>query len=279
MSEREPSLGGPTLDRIAAALERLTPEPAEEVGWTAHPAYLWSGAEPHALSALDALPLSRLLGIEAQKARLCENFRRLAKGSAAHDSLLWGARGMGKSALVRAAVHDLQQDGAEIALVQVTPAGFAAIPQLIEALSNEHRAFVLFLDDLGFDEGDLQGNLAMRSLLDGGALGRPQNIKLAVTSNRRAIVQREATSPSDLHERDERDNALALADRFGLTLAFHPCDQATYLAIVRSYTEPLGLEVDETEAQSWAIGRGSRSGRTAYQFACELAGRAGLALG
>ena len=93
---------------------------------------------------------------------------------------------------------------------------------------------MLFLDDLGFDEGDSQGNLALRSLLDGGALGRPHNVKLAVTSNRRAIVQREASRPSDLHERDESDNALALADRFGLTLAFHPCDQATYLEIVRS---------------------------------------------
>jgi predicted AAA+ superfamily ATPase len=99
-----------------------------------------------------------------------------------------------------------------------------------------------------------------------------------VTSNRRAIVQREATTPAELHERDERDNALALADRFGLTLAFHPCEQATYLEIVRSYTDPLGLKIDEKEANGWAIARGNRSGRTAYQFACELAGRAGLSI-
>lgn len=278
MSERESSLEGPSLERIAAALEKLAPKPPKEVDWIAHPAYLWSGVEPHALLVLDALPLSRLVGIEAQKSQLCENLGRLAKGAAAHDILLWGSRGTGKSALVRSSVHDLQKDGAEIALVQVTPSGFAAVPQLIEALSIEPRAFVLFFDDLGFDGGDLQSNLALRSLLDGGALGRPQNIKIAVTSNRRAIVQRESTRPNDLHERDERDNALALADRFGLTLAFHPCDQASYLEIVRSYTDPLGLEVDEIEAQSWAIARGNCSGRTAYQFACELAGRAGLAL-
>ncbi|WP_298306434.1 DUF815 domain-containing protein [uncultured Erythrobacter sp.] len=273
MSERDQA-----LERIAAALERLAPEPKSPTDWAGHPAYLWLGEEPRALGALDALPLTQLRRIDTQKTTLYENLKRLAEGAAAHDMLLWGARGMGKSALVRSAVRDLQNAGAHIALVQVTPPGFASIPQLIEALMPQPRAFLLFIDDLGFDEGDLQGNLALRSLLDGGALGRPAHIKVVVTSNRRAIVQREADSPTALHERDERDNALALADRFGLTLAFHPCDQATYLEIVRAYTDPLGLEIDETEAQSWAIARGNRSGRTAYQFACEVAGRAGLAL-
>jgi predicted AAA+ superfamily ATPase len=248
------------------------------VHWNKHPAYLWSVANPHAMETLDALPLHMLRGIEAQKAALCENLKRLAVGAAAHDILLWGARGMGKSALVRAVVGDLQQKGNDIALVQVSAPSFAAIPNLIEVLAEEPRAFLLFLDDLGFNEGDLQGNLALRSLLDGGVLGRPANVRLAVTSNRRAIVQREATTPAELHERDERDNALALADRFGLTLAFHPCEQATYLEIVRSYTDPLGLKIDEKEANGWAIARGNRSGRTAYQFACELAGRAGLSI-
>jgi len=266
------------LERIAAALERLAPEPREPVDWANHPAYLWSGGEPHALETLDALPIDQLRGINAQKKALSANLQHLAKGAAAHDMLLWGARGMGKSALVRSAVDDLQQAGADIALVQVTLAGFTTISHLIEALSNEPRACLLFIDDLGFDQGDLQGNLALRSLLDGGVLGRPAHIKVAVTSNRRAIVQREMDSPSALHERDERDNTLALADRFGLTLAFHPCDQVTYLEIVRAYTDPLGIMIDEKEAQRWAIGRGNRSGRTAYQFACELAGRAGLAI-
>ena len=107
---------------------------------------------------------------------------------------------------------------------------------------------------------------------------RPENVRIAVTSNRRAIVSREADENAALHERDERDNALALADRFGLTLAFHPCDREAYLEILRAYTEPAGLSFDADEALAWAIARGNRSGRTAYQFACELAGRAGKRL-
>jgi len=264
------------FQRIATSLERLAPEPAPVVNWTEHPAYLWSGAAPHGLTQLNALPLDQLRGIEAQKSAVFDNLSRLAGGAAAHDILLWGARGMGKSAMIRSAVHALQDQGAKLALVQVSSDGFASISHLIEMLGKERQAYVLFFDDLGFGEEDMQANLGLRSILDGGALGRPANIKVAVTSNRRAIVPREVERQSTLHERDERDNALALADRFGLTLAFHPCDQMTYLEILRSYIDPLGIELDETEAQSWAIARGNRSGRTAYQFACELAGRAGL---
>jgi hypothetical protein len=146
---------------------------------------------------------------------------------------------------------------------------------LIEVLAQQDRAFLLYLDDLGFGAGDSQDNLALRSMLDGGAMQRPANIRLAVTSNRRAIVQRDHDEAGALHERDERDDALALADRFGLTLGFHPCDRDTYLEILRAYTEPLGLQVDDEEALAWAIARGNRSGRTAHQFAVELAGRAG----
>lgn len=272
------SENGDALGRIAAALERLAPDLAPSVDWLRHPAYLWSQEGAHPLAQLDALSLERLHGIDSQAKAVRSNLARLSKGAAAHDILLWGARGMGKSALIRACIRDLQQAGANIALVQVSAGGFARIAQLIEALAKVPRAFLLFIDDLGFDDGDLQSNLALRSLLDGGALGRPANVRVAVTSNRRAIVQSEATRPADLHERDERDNALALADRFGLTLAFHPCDQATYLAIIRIYTDPLGLEFAEEEANAWAIARGNRSGRTAYQYACEVAGAAGLAL-
>lgn len=270
------SQGSDVLERIAAALERMAPPPGPPTDWRSHPAYVWTGGEALALTAFDTLPLDQLRGIEAQKRDVCDNIGRLASGAAAHDMLLWGARGMGKSALIRAAIADA--NSAEVALVQITTEGLAGFAHLVEALAMEPRAFLLFLDDLGFGEGDVQANLALRSLLDGGALTRPPNVRLAVTSNRRAIVQRDAQDGEALHERDERDNALALADRFGLTLAFHPCDQATYLEILRSYADPLGIEVDEEEANAWAIARGNRSGRTAYQFACELAGRAGLAL-
>jgi predicted AAA+ superfamily ATPase len=266
------------LERIAAALERIAPAGHKPPDWSAAPAFVWSGGVARALASLEALPLEKLRGIDAQKAALGQNLKRLATGAAAHDTLLWGARGMGKSALVRSVVADLQEKGHPIALIQAMDTDLASFSMLFDALGQEQRSFVIFVDDLGFGEGDQRKNLALRSLLEGGAAARPSNIRFAVTSNRRAIVQREPGGPEPLHERDERDNALALADRFGLTLAFHPCDQATYFEMVRAYTDPLALDVDETEANAWAIARGNRSGRVAYQFACELAGRAGLAL-
>ena len=267
------------FERIAGALERLAPPVVEPTDWMGHPAYIWTGEAPRPVAAIATTPLAQLRGIDAQKAAVSTNLARLAAGAAAHDMLLWGARGMGKSALIRAAVADVQaaQHGA-LALVQVAPGGLAGFPALIEALAGQKRAFVLFIDDLGFGADDMQDNLALRSLLDGGIVARPANVRLAVTANRRAIVARTTEENAPLHERDERDNALALADRFGLSLGFHPCDRATYLAMVRGYTDLLGLAVDEEEALAWAIARGNRSGRAAYQFACELAGRAGLAL-
>ena len=217
------------------------------------------------------------MGISNQKAAICENVARLASGAAAHDMLLWGARGMGKSALIRAAVKDVQSRK-DLGLVQVSQDGLANVSDLIEILAAQTRSFLIFVDDLGIGSGDSQANLALRSLLDGSIIARPPHIRLSVTSNRRAIVRRDDGEAEALHARDERENALALADRFGLSLGFYPCDRETYLDILSGYVEPLGLAVDEEEALAWAIARGNRSGRTAYQFACELAGRAGLSI-
>lgn len=269
-----------SLKRIAAALERMAPPEPKAIDWFSHPAYIWMGEDSvRPIAALETVPLERLRGIDTQKEALTNNLARLAKQAAAHDMLLWGARGMGKSAVVRAAVQSiLAEKPREIALVQVIAGALAQVPLLIEQLAPIKRAFVLFVDDLGFTADETQEMLALRSLLDGSVIARPTRIRLAVTSNRRAIVARGPEENAPLHERDERDNALALADRFGLTLGFHPCDRETYLEILSAYTEPLGLAVDEEEALAWAIARGNRSGRTAYQFACELAGRAGLAL-
>ena len=268
-----------TLERIAASLERIAPPVTPPVDWTSAPAYVWSADGVQTVSELDALPFNTLRGIDEQKACVRSNLERLASGAAAHDMLLWGARGMGKSALIRAAVADIQKNRADsLALVQIAPTSLSRFAQLIDELSGQSRAFVLFLDDLGFGEGQNADNLALRSLLDGGVVPRPDNIRLGVTSNRRGITRRDPDESEQLHARDERDDALALADRFGLTIGFHPCDRETYLAIVRGYTDPLDLKVDEDEALAWAISRGSRSGRTAYQYATELAGRAGLKL-
>ena len=135
----------------------------------------------------------------------------------------------------------------------------------------------MFIDDLGFGGDGRAEMLALRSLLDGGIAPRPPHIRLVVTANRRGIIEREDISAA-IHERDERDDALALADRFGLTLGFHPADKGTYLAILAGYVAPLGLDFDPEEAMAFAIQRGNRSGRTALQFATELAGRAGKSL-
>jgi len=266
-----------TLERIASALERLAPPVAPPQNWLNAPAYVWDGYHARAIMALDALPLATLRGVDKQKAAFTTNITRLAKGAAAHDTLLWGARGMGKSALIRASVAAVQNDAPQsLALVQISASALDTVPDLLAQLSEVDRSFLLFVDDLGFDPDQKAEMLAVRSLLEGGVVPRPARVRVAVTSNRRAIVQRDANESEALHERDARDDALALADRFGLTLGFHPCDRATFLEILRAYTDPLGLEVDEEEACAFAIARGNRSGRTAYQFATELAGRAGL---
>jgi predicted AAA+ superfamily ATPase len=265
------------LARIAAALERLAPPPPPPTDWLAHPAYLWEGERARPVPVLDALPLDALLGIEAQKAALRALCQRLASGAAAHDALLWGARGMGKSALVRACVADVQRESDALALVQLAPGTLPSFPALIAELTGQSRAFLLLIDDLGFGPAERAQMLALRSLLDGSIILRPAHVRVVVTANRRAILPREDAGGA-LHERDERDDALALADRFGLTLGFHPADKETYLAMVAHYLAPLGLGFDAQEAMAFAIARGNRSGRTALQFATEVAGRAGRRL-
>lgn len=265
------------LERIAAALERLAPPPPPSTDWLAAPAYVWDDERAQPVPVLDALPLESLHGIDAQKVALRNLCARLANGAAAHDALLWGARGMGKSALVRACVADVQRETNALALVQLAPGTLPTFPVLLAALTGVNRGFLLFIDDLGFSADGRAEMLALRSLLEGGIAPRPAHIRLVVTANRRGIVEREDTSGA-IHERDERDDALALADRFGLSLGFHPADKDTYLAILEGYTAPLGLAFDPEEAMAFAIQRGNRSGRTALQFATELAGRAGVRL-
>lgn len=271
--------GQDVWERIADALERIAPRATAATDWRAAPAYIWHGDRASAIDPLDALPLQTLRGIDGQKAAISANLARLATGAAAHDMLLWGARGMGKSALIRSCIADTQaQDPRAIALVQLGADALVQVPDLLAVLAAVDRAFLLFIDDLGFGADQKQEMLALRSLLDGGVIPRPARVRIAVTSNRRAIVARDADESEALHERDERDDALALADRFGLTLGFHPCDQQTYLEILHAYTDPLGLAVNPEEALAFAIARGNRSGRSARQFAVELAGRAGLPL-
>ena len=268
---------GDPLARIADALERLSPPPPAAAQWLDHPAYVWDGRVARGVARLDAPELRLLQGIDQQKGFIAANVERLAAGHAAHDMLLWGSRGMGKSALVRASVMAAAQahPGA-IALVQVAPDALSSLSGLFSLLGRVDRQFLVFIDDLGFEEGDLSGPRALRSWLEGGVEARPANVRLAVTSNRRAIVGRTLGEQDDpINPRDVVDDKLALADRFGLSVGFHACSQDDYLAIISGYTQELGLSFEVGDALEWSKRRGSRSGRIAWHYVNELAGRVG----
>ncbi|WP_017669561.1 ATP-binding protein [Blastomonas sp. AAP53] len=270
------------LTRIAQALERIAPPALPPTDWLAAPAYVWSGDSVLAVQELEAVPLDRLRGIDAQKATFVENARRHAAGLPAHDVLLWGSRGMGKSALVKAAVADIQAKSGGLALVQVggEADALAGLPRLFMQLGDTDRRFLVFIDDIGFDGPEASSAArSLRSLLEGGAMARPANVRLAVTSNRRAIVERHMSEQDDpINPRDAIDDRMALADRFGLSLGFPACDQSAYLDIITGYAEAYGLAFDPEDALLWARQRGSRSGRIAWHYVTELAGRAGRSL-
>jgi predicted AAA+ superfamily ATPase len=273
------------LHRIADALERLAPLAESRADWLAHPAYVWDGKAARAVATIEAPALDLLRGIDAQKAGVTGNVARLASGFAAHDMLLWGSRGMGKSALLRSAMVAAQEDNpSRVALVQVAPDALASLAALFTALRKIERQFLVYIDDLGFEDGDSTGPRALRSWLEGGVEARPGNVRIAVTSNRRAIVARHLSEqdPSagdgPINPRDAVDDRLALADRFGLSIGFHNCSQDDYLAIIAGYAESHGLAWNQAEALEWSKRRGARSGRVAWQFVTELAGRAGVAI-
>lgn len=268
------------LRRIADALEKLAPqEGAAATDWLSAPAYVWDGSA-RTVPRIESPALGLLRGVDRQKASVTGNINRLAKGLPAHDMLLWGARGMGKSALVRASVQEAQSAGGNIALVQVATDALPSLTGLFSQLGKVECNFCVFIDDLGFAEGDSVGPRHLRSWLDGGVEARPANVRLAVTSNRRAIIARHSAEQDDpLNPRDAVDDKLALADRFGLSLGFHVCTQDEYLDILRGYTAEYGLQLNEHEALEWAKRRGARSGRTAWHFITELAGQAGKTLG
>ncbi len=270
---------GDPLARIAAALERLVPPAAPAADWTAAPAYVWDG-QARAVPRIVAPDLALLRGIDAQKDIVTTNVARLAAGHAAHDMLLWGARGMGKSALLRSSVVAAQAaDPARIALVQVAPDALSSLAGLFTALGKLERRFLVFIDDLGFEDGDGAGPRALRSWLEGGVEARPGNVRLAVTSNRRAIVARHLSEQDDpINPRDAVDDRLALADRFGLSVGFHNCTQDDYLAIIEGYCADLGLAFDAHDALEWSKRRGQRSGRVAWHYVTEVAGRANRTL-
>ncbi len=275
------------LERIAAALERLAPPEAADDPLAGADAFVWH-AETGALRAVAAVrhvPLDLLKGVDPVKAILESNTRRFAAGLPANNALLWGARGMGKSSLVKAvhAAVGAQTPGA-LALIEIHREDIATLPRLLGRLGRSDRRCILLCDDLSFEAGDAAFK-SLKAVLEGGIEGRPDNVIFYATSNRRHLM------PRDMME-NERSTAIApaeaveekvsLSDRFGLWLGFHGCDQPTYLAMVEAYVAHFGLTIgpDDLRAQAieWQTARGARSGRVAWQFIQDLAGRLGQRL-
>lgn len=253
------------LLQIAHSLDRLAPPAATDADPADGRAFRWDGRALHAIARPNVLPIDRFAGVEAQVAALRQNIGALAAGAPAHDMLLWGSRGMGKSALVRSAAAETA-----VALVQASADGLSTLPALFDRLETAGRPFLLFVDDLAFTATDLDVR-ALRSLLDGGIAERPANVRLAVTSNHRHLVER---PPADSrHARNSSDDQLALVDRFGLVLGFHVPDQQAWLEMVRRHLAPEGLALDEADAIAFALARGGRSGRTAWHYRNELLAR------
>ncbi|MGL6043311.1 MAG: DUF815 domain-containing protein [Sandaracinobacteroides sp.] len=253
------------LLRIAQALERLAPPAPPEADPASGRAFRWDGGRLFGVEAPTELPLERFVGVDSQIAALEQTVGALARGAPAHDILLWGARGMGKSALVRSVAA-----ARGVALVQAAGDMLGTLPALFGRLRDVPRPFLLFVDDLAFAAADPSVRL-LRSLLDGGIAERPANLRLVVTSNHRHLIEREATDSR--HARDSADDSLALVDRFGLVLGFHAPDQETYLEMVRRHLAADGLAFDAADAIAFALGRGGRSGRTAWHYRTELLAR------
>jgi predicted AAA+ superfamily ATPase len=277
-----------TLTRIAEALERLAPAPALAPDFATAEAFLWH-VSPDRLDPVPevsrvALPL--LVGIDRARDTLLANTLQFAKGLPANNALLWGARGMGKSSLVKAAHAEVRRQGHDLKLVELSREDLGTIARLLAHLRSApgHR-FLLFCDDLSFSHDD-QHYKALKAVLDGGIEGRPANVVFYATSNRRHLMPRDmienerstAINPSEAVE-----EKVSLSDRFGLWLGFHPCGQDEFLAMIRGYCDAFGIEIDDemlrAEAVEWYTTRGARSGRVAWQYVTDLAGRKGVKIG
>ena len=278
------------LERIAAALERLSPPPPPAPGFDGAEAFVWhvgpDRLEP--VAQVNRVGFGLLLGIERARNTLLANTLQFAAGLPANNALLWGARGMGKSSLVKAVHAEAQARlgarGAQLKLVELQREDLPSVGRLLALLRESDARFLLFCDDLSFSHDD-QHYKSLKAVLDGGIEGRPDNVLFYATSNRRHLMPRDmienerssAITPSEAVE-----EKVSLSDRFGLWLGFHPCSQDDYLAMIRGYCAAHGVTVPpdrlRAEAVEWAATRGARSGRVAWQFFCDLAGREGVRL-
>ncbi|MBO1080442.1 ATP-binding protein [Roseomonas haemaphysalidis] len=282
----------PTLARIAQALERLAPPPAGRPDLTVADAFVWHPASGQGAPArlqpvrqVAAVEIGLLQGVDQQKRLLTENTVRFARGLPANNAMLWGARGMGKSSLVKAA-HAAANAGLRggLVLVEIQREDIRTLPELLNLLRDSPRRFLVFCDDLSFERED-QDYKALKSVLDGGIEGRPANVLFYATSNRRHLMARdmiENERSTAINPGEAVEEKVSLSDRFGLWIGFHNADQSTFFAMVEGYAASLGLDVPPEElrrqAVEWSVTRGGRSGRVAWQFIMDLAGRRGVAL-
>lgn len=274
------------LDAIERADALLPPAP-RRIDWSSTIVGRWTrergAGRIESLPRPPAVTLDDLIGVDEQKRRVDRNVRQFLAGLPANDVLLWGPRGTGKSSLIKAAIATYSASG--LRAVEVDRLDLADLPAIVAAIADTHYRFIVFCDDLSFEARD-SSYKALKTVLDGGLYERPENILVCATSNRRHLVPETASDnegtrvvETELHYTEAVEEKISLSDRFGLWLSFHPFNQKTYLEIVAHWLAHFGLELDDesrTEALRFALERGSRSGRTGFQFARERAGQLGL---
>ena len=275
------------LTRIAVALESVAPNTTQKNDLNTADAFIWhpdiQWLEP--IDSVNRVEIELLKGIEHQQQVLVDNTDRFAKGLPANNALLWGARGTGKSSLVKAVHAEVRATGGDsLALVEIHREDIPSLPTLLSILRASDRQFIVFCDDLSFDHDDTAYK-SLKAALEGGVEGRPENVLFYATSNRRHLLPRdmiENERSTAINPGEAVEEKVSLSDRFGLWLGFHRCSQDDYLAMIDGYLAAYDLDVDPDrvrhEALEWATTRGSRSGRVAFQFVQDLAGRLGRTL-
>ncbi len=273
------------LARIAAALERIAPPPAPPPRLEGADAFVWHPTQKRLapVPKVSLVDIILLQGVAKQKEIILENTLRFARGFPANNAMLWGARGMGKSSLVKAAHAEANRlhPGA-LALIEIHREDIRTLPDLLTHLRAQERRALVFCDDLSFEKEDADYK-ALKSVLDGGIEGRPANVMFYATSNRRHLMPRdmiENERSTAINPNEAVDEKVSLSDRFGLWVGFHHCDQDTFFAMIDGYAGAMGLPISQEElhraAVEWSVTRGGRSGRVAWQFIQEMAGRLGV---
>ncbi len=276
------------LARIADALERLAPQLPNAPDFSVASAFVWQPdtASFSAVQTPNRVPLALLKGIDRTADQLLANTRRFGEGLPANNALLWGARGMGKSSLIKAVHAEISDEvgDASLKLLEVHREDIASLPECLEFLRASDCRFIVFCDDLSFDHDDTSYK-SLKAVLEGGIEGRPDNVIFYATSNRRHLMPRdmiENERSTAINPAEAVEEKVSLSDRFGLWLGFHNCSQDDYFEMVRGYSAHFGLVIDDEalirEALEWSMTRGARSGRVAWQFIQDVAGRLGQKL-